>query len=1482
MGIATALGVGLSWQATERVEAPRAAERRGPAGERRDGAEAAPSRRALLAATMANVGVAHEAAMRDGAAFAHNDEQGFELESRGGASTLTLADETSAVLRLRSVGRDHAEAVAAPTSTRTERNAIRMLRDDLVEWYLNGPLGLEQGFELSERPAGEGALHVAVGVEGLVPTLAEGYVSLRDAAGHEKLRYSDLFAYDAEGDDVPARLAVVDGSIVLEVDDRDARYPLVIDPLITSQQARVDNPEAAKSGQYGATMASALAASVSWVVVGAPYDDRAASDAGAAYVYARNAANNGWDFVARLAASDASAGMHFGKAVTLGSASASQVVFYVGAPDRASGGKVYTYTFDAATRAQVSTASFAAPSPAAGDEFGAALSASRVNGSRVLVGAPGVDAQAGAFYAFTSTGTLEQGPITGIDTAAGDRFGGSMPPRWSGNVAVIGATHDDASAAVADAGSVYFFLRSASLPTTWTQESKLLPATSAANAHFGSAIYELTSGSAQYLVGEPDRANGVVYRAARTNGVTVVAATITAADGQAGDRFGASLGYDFTASVGYLLVGAPGVDPSAALTDAGAAYSYTLDGSYNATFVTRFVGATAGENAGRSVGALSISSTLAGVYGVPGDDAAGTDAGAARSRLLTAPGTVESSLSPINVANAAFGRAVAIDGNTLAVGLPLDDDAGPNAGAVEIYTRSGTTWTHQAKILPPSGTGQLYGGSVALEGDTLVFGTRSGAQNRAFVASRSGSTWSAPAELLPTGVVAGDAFGASVAISSGTIAVGAPGRDGSGTDRGAIFVFTGGGTSYTQSAELTALPPGNGIDSSSEFLGRAVALQGTRLVAGLPGRNGIMNAPDRGGFVIYQQTGGTFQELAAVTGPSTNEGFGEAVAIDGDRIAVGAPGHLLGGSAVTSGSVRTYAYDGSQWVFDATLTLSGGAVGDDFGASLALESDVLVVGAPGRANGAATTAGTAIPFLRSSAGWTAQTALVPPAADVTSGDDYGRSVAIDAWTLAVGAPGSDVDATGAGVAYVHLVSKSNGVACSATSDCASGFCVDGVCCDTACGGGSADDCQACATALGAAVDGTCGSVTNGTVCSPADPGNACDAADTCFDGTCLAVVKPNGTSCGGAPNASGCDLQDVCTSGVCTPKTVADGTACGGAPTGICDAQDTCAAGQCVAKLVAAGTVCRSAVDAECDLPEVCNGSSPACPFDVAVADGTGCGPNPTEACDAKDQCFSGTCQPMVVGSGTPCRAARGECDVAESCDGVSASCPKDGFVADGTLCGNGPASGLCDLDDVCSAGTCLVQVKEMGKSCRASTGSCDQEEVCDGAAASCPPDLNTCCSVDADCSDGNVCTAESCDQGVCVAKGPIPSCCTLAADCDDGDACTTDACSQHACMHTAIAGCGLDAGVPDAGTADDAGTGTMDGGMTGADAGVASDASVDDASVGDASTADAGTTPKHGSGGCDVGGGSSGSLVAFLWLALAVLAVRRRKEVVR
>lgn len=83
VGIATALGVGLSWQATERVEAPRAAGRRGPAGERRDGAEAAPSRRALLAATMANVGVAHEAAMRDGAAFAHNDEQGFELESRG-------------------------------------------------------------------------------------------------------------------------------------------------------------------------------------------------------------------------------------------------------------------------------------------------------------------------------------------------------------------------------------------------------------------------------------------------------------------------------------------------------------------------------------------------------------------------------------------------------------------------------------------------------------------------------------------------------------------------------------------------------------------------------------------------------------------------------------------------------------------------------------------------------------------------------------------------------------------------------------------------------------------------------------------------------------------------------------------------------------------------------------------------------------------------------------------------------------------------------------------------------------------------------------------------------------------------------------------------------------------------------------------------------------------------------------------------------
>src|SRR5206468_2996222 len=83
-----------------------------------------------------------------------------------------------------------------------------------------------------------------------------------------------------------------------------------------------------------------------------------------------------------------------------------------------------------------------------------------------------------------------------------------------------------------------------------------------------------------------------------------------------------------------------------------------------------------------------------------------------------------------------------------------------------------------------------------------------------------------------------------------------------------------------------------------------------------------------------------------------------------------------------------------------------------------------------------------------------------------------------------------------------------------------------------------------------------------------------------------------------------------------------------------------------------AGTVCRAAVG-QCDVAETCTGTSTACPTDAFKANGTACTDDgnvcTTDTCNGTNA----TCQHPAGNAGTMCRAAAGECDVAESCTGT-------------------------------------------------------------------------------------------------------------------------------------------------------------------------------------------------------------------------------------
>jgi len=297
--------------------------------------------------------------------------------------------------------------------------------------------------------------------------------------------------------------------------------------------------------------------------------------------------------------------------------------------------------------------------------------------------------------------------------------------------------------------------------------------------------------------------------------------------------------------------------------------------------------------------------------------------------------------------------------------------------------------------------------SVAVSGDTLVVGAAgesSGATGvngdqsdnsalgagAAYVFVRRGTTWTQQAYLKASNTAEQDGFGASVAVSGDTVVVGAPNESSMVLGGGAVYVFVRNGTTWTQQAYLIASNPGS-------------------------------------------------------------DGFGYSVAVDGDTVVVGAEeeasnatgvnGSQTDNSALMSGAAYVFVRNGATWVQQAYLKASNTGAGDQFGTSVAVSGDTVVVGAPFEGSSAtgvngnqndnsASEAGAAYVFVSNGATWSQQAYLK---ASNTEGDaHFGLSVAVSDDTVVVGANRERSNATGvngdqanhsatqAGAAYVFV------------------------------------------------------------------------------------------------------------------------------------------------------------------------------------------------------------------------------------------------------------------------------------------------------------------------------------------------------------------------------------------------------------------------------------------------------------------------------
>ncbi len=431
-------------------------------------------------------------------------------------------------------------------------------------------------------------------------------------------------------------------------------------------------------------------------------------------------------------------------------------------------------------------------------------------------------------------------------------------------------------------------------------------------------------------------------------------------------------------------------------------------------------------------------------------------------------------------ANDEFGYSVAVSGDTLAVGARFEDsdatgidgdqgnDNAANSGAVYVFTRTAGVWSQQAYIKASnSAVNDQFGFSLALSGDLLVVGAPGEDSNATgidgdqgnddaassgavYAFTRTAGVWSQEAYIKASNTGASDFFGFPLALSGDTLVVGADLEDSDATgvdgdqgndnaaNSGAAYVFTRTAAVWGQQAYLKASNTG-----ASDFFGGSLALSGDTLAVGalgessdatgIDGDGGNDNAFGSGAVYVFTRTAGVWSQQAYVKASNTGAGdeFGTSLALSGDTLAAGAraessdatgiDGDQGNDNAASSGAVYVFTRAVGVWSQQAYVKASNTGADDEFGTSLALSGDTLVVGAEeessdatgidgDQGNDLAAASGAVYVLTRDAGAWTQQAYV--KASNTGAFDFFGFGLALSGDTLAVAAQEESSDATG--------------------------------------------------------------------------------------------------------------------------------------------------------------------------------------------------------------------------------------------------------------------------------------------------------------------------------------------------------------------------------------------------------------------------------------------------------------------------------------
>ena len=256
-----------------------------------------------------------------------------------------------------------------------------------------------------------------------------------------------------------------------------------------------------------------------------------------------------------------------------------------------------------------------------------------------------------------------------------------------------------------------------------------------------------------------------------------------------------------------------------------------------------------------------------------------------------------------------------------------------------------------------------------------------------------------PQELIATDTLAFGYAGFSTAASGDLAVVGAYGDDRVTIGAGSVAVYRNSNGTWVQEADLL---PDPADARRGDWMGYSVATDAQRIVVGVP--VGLVDGIKARRAIVYRfdaNTGWTVEQTLAAPDGLFNDEFGTSVAIDENVIVVGAPGRDFFNLADNMGGAYVFRYDGSEWAFEDTLF---GFSPEEArgGFSVAVDMPFAIIGAPRDASPGLPDTGRAWAFEFSESGWSLPVDLVSAAPE--SGAWYGHAVAIEGGTAVVGAP----------------------------------------------------------------------------------------------------------------------------------------------------------------------------------------------------------------------------------------------------------------------------------------------------------------------------------------------------------------------------------------------------------------------------------------------------------------------------------------------